>query len=448
MASGSTPWQRRLEAAESANRLLVEAGASQTQQIDVFAMCEQLGMWLAFFPLDGILGAFLPEGVGGVLITTQRPVTVQRYTAAHELGHWRLDHGYGVDGEEQVLGTSPAESEQLAQVFAASLLMPPPLVFGILERIGIDAALTPANAYTLAREAGVSYEAAVRHLGHLDVIDSVQVMDLLGVRPLDIKKELARGRRPRNGYADVWPVDEHWHDHELSLRVEDEVLISLPENRSTGYRWMFDSKATPITVPPTPPPLGSEQPSGVIAASNNDLSVPRARFLRQIEETAASEHQPPRAAIERAKQSKPALQDTHTSLFDSFEVVEDRYIPARDPDIDQKHVHSDRLGRLGRTLPALGRSGEPTVGGTGRRLLGLRFATAGQSIVSLTYTTPYRQEAPIEQYLLRAAVEPRRHQYSVDQLANDPDEEWVSNMRDRQQTLTTADLASVVTTEA
>ena len=120
MASGSTPWQRRLEAAESANRLLVETGASQTQQIDVFAMCEQLGMWLAFFPLDGVLGAFLPEGVGGVLITTQRPVTVQRYTAAHELGHWRLDHGYGVDGEEQVLGTSPAESEQLAQVFAAS----------------------------------------------------------------------------------------------------------------------------------------------------------------------------------------------------------------------------------------------------------------------------------------------------------------------------------------
>ena len=242
----------------------------------------------------------------------------------------------------------------------------------------------------------------------------------------------------------MWPVDEHWHDHELSLRVEDEVLISLPENRSTGYRWMFDSKATPITVSPTPPPPGAEQPSGVIAASNNDLSVPRARFLRQIGETAASEHQPPRAAIERAKQSKPTLQDTYTSLFDSFEVVEDCYIPVRDPDIDQKRVRSDRLGRLGRTRPALGRSGEPTVGGTGRRLLGLRFATAGQSKVSLTYTTPYRQEAPIEQYVLRAAVEPRRHQYSVDQLANDPDEEWVSNMRDRQQTLTTADLASVV----
>lgn len=446
MPSGSTPWQRRLGAAESANRLLVETGVSQTQQIDVFAMCEQLGLWLAFFPLDGILGAFLPEGVGGVLITTQRPVTVQRYTAAHELGHWRLDHGYGVDGEDQVLGTSPAESEQLAQVFAASLLMPPPLVFGVLERIGIGATLTPANAYTLAREAGVSYEAAVRHLGHLDVIDSFQVTDLLEVRPLDIKKELARGRRPRNGYADVWPVDEHWHDHELSLRVEDEVLISLPENRSTGYRWTFDSKTMPITVSPTPPPLGGEQPSAAIAALNHDPSVSRARFLRQIEETAATGHKPPGAAIERAKQSKPALQDTNTSLFDGFEIVEDRYIPVRDPDVDQKRVHCDRLGR---TLPALGRSGEPTVGGTGRRLLGLRFATAGQSIVSLIYTTPYRQEAPIEQYVLRAAVEPRRYQYSVDQLANDPDEEWVRNIRDRQRALTTADLAGgVIAAEA
>ena len=90
-------------------------------------------------PMDGLLGAFVPEGAGGVLITDQRPITVQRYTAAHELGHWRLEHGHGLalDGEEHVFGANPVERERLAQVFAASLLMPPPLVLSLLARIGV-----------------------------------------------------------------------------------------------------------------------------------------------------------------------------------------------------------------------------------------------------------------------------------------------------------------------
>lgn len=59
--------------------------------------------------------------VGGVLVTTQRQIPLQRYTAAHEIGHWRLDHGHGLalDGEEHVLGDTPVEREQLAQVLAS-----------------------------------------------------------------------------------------------------------------------------------------------------------------------------------------------------------------------------------------------------------------------------------------------------------------------------------------
>ena len=129
---------RRLEAAESASRLLADSEVDQTRQIDVFSLCEQLGLWLAFLPFDGLLGSYLPEGSGGALITTQRPISIQRYTAAHELGHWRLHHSRGpsLDTEEQVLGDTQDESEQLAQIFAASLLMPPPLVFGTLKRMG------------------------------------------------------------------------------------------------------------------------------------------------------------------------------------------------------------------------------------------------------------------------------------------------------------------------
>ena len=71
--------QRSLRAVEAAGRLLAEAGVDQKQRIDVFDLCERIGLWLVFFPLDGLLGAFLPEGSGGIIITTQRPVAVQRY---------------------------------------------------------------------------------------------------------------------------------------------------------------------------------------------------------------------------------------------------------------------------------------------------------------------------------------------------------------------------------
>ena len=45
-----------------------------------------------------------------MLITDRRPITVQRYTAAHELGHWQLEHGHGLalDGEEHVFGATQA----------------------------------------------------------------------------------------------------------------------------------------------------------------------------------------------------------------------------------------------------------------------------------------------------------------------------------------------------
>lgn len=244
-------WQRSLQAAESAGRLLDELGLDASRQVDVFSMCEDLGLWLTFMPLDGLLGAFVPEGSGGVLITDRRPITVQRYTAAHELGHWRLEHGHGLalDGEEHVFGATPHERERLAQVFAANLLMPPPLVLSLLARIGVGdhGPISPSEAYFVAREAGVSYEAAVRQLANLQVITAAEATSLLppNVRPLVVKSGLAGGRRPVYGYADVWPVDEAWNDQLISLRADDEVVVSLPENRSSGYRWMFDSEVTP-----------------------------------------------------------------------------------------------------------------------------------------------------------------------------------------------------------
>ena len=347
-ANGNT-WQRSLQAAESAGRLLDELGVDQTRQIDVFSMCEDLDLWLAFLPMDGLLGAFVPEGTGGVLITDRRPITVQRYTVAHELGHWRLEHGHGLalDGEEHVFGTNPAERERLAQMFAANLLMPPPLVLSLLARIGISdhGPVRPDQAYFVAREAGVSYEAAVRQLTNLQVITAAEATSLLEVRPLTVKSELAGGRRPVYGYADVWPVDEQWNDQLVSLRADDEIVVSLPENRSTGYRWMFDDEINEITPTPEPPRFADPQ---IATHSSGELD----RFIRAAR-TAAS-GRAPRAALDRARRLpvEDAGPPKERVLHGGAAVVGDDYLPGRAPKLARREARRARLGAASGDTPA------------------------------------------------------------------------------------------------
>jgi Zn-dependent peptidase ImmA (M78 family) len=435
-------WERRLQAAESAGRLLDELGMDPTRQIDVFGMCEDLGLWLAFLPMDKLLGAFVPEGVGGVLITDRRPSSVQRYTAAHELGHWRLDLGRGValDGEEHVFGASPVERERLAQTFAASLLMPPPLLLSLIERMGLSSGETmePVHAYFVAREAGVSYEAAVRQLGNIGAISSGRVTALLEVNRLSIKRSLANGRRPINGYADVWPVDEHWDDQLVSMRVEDEVVISLPENRSTGYRWMFDHEVDHVESQPEPP--------AYVSSPKVELSQ-TLEALRAVHSAVGAT--PPADVLRRL--GKIQADNPHHMVavpqHRGVDLVGDEYLPGRLPAARGNKARRIRIaaasaGALSAESPSLfaGTDGiepapaitnGPEIGSTGRRLIGLRFGLPGPQTLRLQHRSPYNNDAPTEEYVLHALVEPRRKGMSVDQLVSDPDDQWVSAVRDR-----------------
>jgi len=434
MAPQGARWQRRIQAAESAGRLLDELSVDQTEQIDVFGICEALGLWLAFLPLDNLLGAFVPEGVGGVLVTTQRPIPIQRYTAAHEIGHWRLDHGHGValDGEEHVLGATTVEREQLAQVFAGSLLMPPPLVFGVLDRLDLaSGAVQPEHAYAVAREAGVSYGAAVRQLAHLEVITGDQATSLRQHRPLQVKADLALGRRPVNGYADVWPVDEDWDDQLLALRVEDEVVISLPENRSTGYRWMLPDEHRQVETSAAPPPASGQTPEAV---DRSIVAAMRARFATSS--TSGQSARSPGVVLDRLRAVTGAAPPRQLKSVGGAEVVGDEYLPARASWLPPRQVRRTRLAQHSRPAAGYapgrsGESGEPVVAGTGRRLLSVRFARPGPATLRLQYRSPYNDEDPIEDYVLHALVEPRHVGFSVDQLATDVDEAWTAHVRQR-----------------
>lgn len=75
---------------------------------------------------DGASGQFLEKGPTGaptIYINTKKSFTHQRFTLAHELGHYFLKHGSRMrDTKEQLVKRDPAE--MAANRFAAELLMP------------------------------------------------------------------------------------------------------------------------------------------------------------------------------------------------------------------------------------------------------------------------------------------------------------------------------------
>ena len=262
-----------LDAMQIAGEALNELGVDQSRPIDPFPLLESLSLKLIFQPLNGLLGAILnPSGElanPGVMITTARGAGAQRYTAAHEIGHWylhrdQLESNPVADGIAEIYGQGDAAPrEREAQVFAAYFLMPLPLVGTVARSYGVrrNSGADPVQVYSIARDLHVSYEAAARQLTNLGFIDQRVRENLLAVAPARIKKELGQGRRPTNAKADVWLVDQPG-DRAIDAYVGDDVVVSLAENPTTGYRWMlrdaYEEVLRSRTEAAPPPSFGPE----------------------------------------------------------------------------------------------------------------------------------------------------------------------------------------------
>ena len=446
MPANGNAWQRSLQAAESAGRLLDEVGVDQTRQIDVFSMCEDLDLWLAFLPMDGLLGAFVPEGTGGVLITDRRPITVQRYTAAHELGHWRLEHGHGLalDGEEHVFGTNPAERERLAQMFAANLLMPPPLVLSLLARIGIGdhGPVRPDQAYFVAREAGVSYEAAVRQLTNLQVITAADGHLVIG-------GSTSHGQKPSSPAV---------VDRSTATPTSGPSTNSGTTNLSHSERTTRLSFPCPKTAAPATGGCSTRRSSRSRRSPSRRLSATLRSPPTAPANSTGSSMQPesrhpaappaPRWTEHGAFMSKTPAPPRSECLHGGAAVVGDDYLPGRAPKLRPREARRARLAAASGETPAsetnilmaeaAGTLDRPVasrddvlIAATGRRLFGVRFVEPGPKTLRLQHRSPYSSEPPVEEYVLHAIVEPRRQRFSIDQLIEDPGEAWVGEVRER-----------------
>nr|WP_277923368.1 ImmA/IrrE family metallo-endopeptidase [Sphingomonas sp. CARO-RG-8B-R24-01] len=216
--------------------------------VDVFGAIHALDLPLLLRPLDGLLGAFIRDPVPGVLITTLRPMPIQRFTAAHELGHYYLQHQPSLDDEtilRRMAATSaPAADYQEieADAFAIGFMMPLWLIVWHCERQGWTAEnlAKPGTAYQLALRLGASYKATCLTLGRHNLLPFQRVQDLLKTEPKQVKSALLVSYQPRDYRGDVWLLTERDANTRIDGSRNDLFVLRLAEHSGGGYLWNID----------------------------------------------------------------------------------------------------------------------------------------------------------------------------------------------------------------
>lgn len=225
-------------------RLESESGA-----VNVFGLIHELNIPLLLRPLEGLLGAYINIPSPGILVTTERQLSIQRFTAAHELGHCRLLHEPSLDDEDSILRRMPINlasghdhQEVEADAFAVAFIMPKWLLAFHMRRQGwIVTDLRRANVvYQLSLRLGASYEALCWTLVRYQMITMKLAREILLVKPKALKEALLANHRPKNYRGDVWLLTERDAEARIAGSRHDLFVLRLAEHSNGGYLWNFD----------------------------------------------------------------------------------------------------------------------------------------------------------------------------------------------------------------
>ena len=170
----------------------------------------------------------------------QRPLRIQRFTGAHELGHVYLGHTESLDGEEILSRGGPTDEREIAaNSFASAFLLPKWLLQLQAKRQGWNrtSMADPQTVYQLALRVGASYEATCVALQTHHIVDDITATKLMDVSPREIKTALLAGLSIENYFPDVWALTERDEGLALEGQPDDLFILRLAEKAGAGYLW-------------------------------------------------------------------------------------------------------------------------------------------------------------------------------------------------------------------
>lgn len=244
----------RLDAVAAAKRVHDELGLqSRVTQgaglVDVFEAIAELDVPLVFKPLTSALGLCLPAPLRGIIVTTRRGLHIQRFTAAHELGHVVLDHRGSID--KVILERGPLVptggrdlQEVAADAFAAEFLLPRWLYRHHIRAQGWTVARhlrNPDIVYQLSLRMGASYDATCWGLVSHQILPQGEVDELRKAKVAKLKASVGEDYRPGNSWADVWRITGKDDGVKIVGNPDDLLRIDLEEDSGGGHQWQVDA---------------------------------------------------------------------------------------------------------------------------------------------------------------------------------------------------------------
>jgi IrrE N-terminal-like domain/Chagasin family peptidase inhibitor I42 len=183
------------------------------------------------------------------MVTSRRSLHIQRFTAAHELGHVLLEHKGSIDREILERGPFvPTNGRDLQEVaadaFAAEFLLPRWLYKHHIQSQGwqVNSHLrNPEVVYQLSLRMGASYEATCWGLVSHQILPQAEVNILRKVPVAQLKSRLSGDFKPGNSWADVWRLTLKDDGMQIVGGPDDLLRIELEEAAGSGHQWQIES---------------------------------------------------------------------------------------------------------------------------------------------------------------------------------------------------------------
>ncbi len=187
---------------------------------DIYDLITRENVDLQFVDIPSLEGMCLQEPeVTRICVCADRPWGRQRFTAAHELGHFVMGHGTQVDTviESRDENDGLSDEEILADGFARFLLMPPRAVARALAGRRSEA----RSIYEAGCWLGVGYATLIKQMCvSLGLIDNSTEEALLRHKRQELAQQIV-GDQDFKG--DVWPLDELWRDRRVHVQIGDVI---------------------------------------------------------------------------------------------------------------------------------------------------------------------------------------------------------------------------------
>jgi len=247
-------YRKGMSAEELAGVVITEYynGQEPSFPIDPFKMIRDFGIVYQFMEFKELEGIYIvpddKEDIPVIGINFNRPITRQRYTAAHELCH----HIKDLKGNICPMNGRKNKIEKFADAFASELLMPMAYLRAEAMRYAIDGKVKRENILKIAEHFGTSFEAAVFSVAYkLNMLDGEKDVKIIRkdnnrFGPEQKKIELGFDtenvdlwEQVVNSYEYFWKVDNElawyvfkndfiYHENRLErLDLDDEVIAEI-----------------------------------------------------------------------------------------------------------------------------------------------------------------------------------------------------------------------------